>query len=177
MQEAVVVIEILSRRGQTLAVAESFTGGRILDALTDVPGASRVLRGGLVPYDNHWKVHHLDVREGDLVVHGAVSEEVAIAMAQGVRRRFETDYGLATTGIAGPTGATAAKPMGLSLVAVASTRRARADRRVHNGNRTDVKARAAQQTLRLLLEELRELAPKESFKRKSPSSARGVPHP
>ena len=104
---------LLQARGRTLAVAESCTGGRIAAALTSVSGASRSFTGAVVAYDNAVKIGELGVDPRALESAGAVSEAVAGAMARGVRIRFHADLGLATTGIAGPTGGTSAKPVGL----------------------------------------------------------------
>ena len=107
-----VVGGMLRERGLTLAVAESCTGGAIAAAVTSVPGASAVFCGGVVAYSNAAKEDLLGVPERALVADGAVSERVALAMAAGARRRFSADVGLATTGIAGPTGGTPDKPVG-----------------------------------------------------------------
>lgn len=144
------LVKLLARRGLTVACAESFTGGLLLDALTDVPGASTVLQGGVVAYADSAKRSHLSVAASILKAHGAVSGPTARAMARGVRRRFRADVGIATTGIAGPTGATATKPIGLSYVAVALGRRTWVDRAVHRGGRRRVKVLAVEQALRLL---------------------------
>jgi len=114
-----VVLEALRLRGQTLAVAESCTGGLISAHLTDVPGASDVFLGGVVSYSNEAKEQLVDVPHETLIEHGAVSEEVAGAMATGVRGRFSADWGIGITGIAGPTGGTDEKPVGLVHWAVA----------------------------------------------------------
>jgi PncC family amidohydrolase len=110
----------LVRRGLTLAVAESCTGGLLQARLTELPGASAVLQGGVVPYANAAKSELLGVPEALLQAHGAVSEPVALAMAQGVRRRFLASVGIATTGIAGPAGGSADKPVGTVCFAVVS---------------------------------------------------------
>jgi nicotinamide-nucleotide amidase len=149
------LVEALARAGRTLAVAESFTGGRLADALTDVPGSSRAFVGAVVAYTNEAKRGLLDVAEGDLLLHGAASGEVALALARGARRRLGADYALATTGIAGPTGATPAKPVGLSYVAAAGPRAERVDARIHPGARPDVKRAAVDQALALLADLLR----------------------
>jgi len=115
----VVVGRLLRERGLTLAVAESCTGGLITDRLTDVPGSSAYLERGLVTYSNAAKVALLGVPEAVLAAHGAVSEETARRMAVGVRRQAGTDLGLAVTGIAGPEGGTAAKPVGTVYIALA----------------------------------------------------------
>lgn len=144
------LVRSLVRRGLTVACAESFTGGLLLDVLTDVPGASRILQGGIVAYADEVKRAHLGVTRSQLKAHGAVSAVVARAMARGVRRRLGADVGLGTTGIAGPAGATATKPVGLSYVAVAIGRRSWVHRAVHRGGRRRVKALAVQQALALL---------------------------
>ena len=110
---ASVVLERLRRRGETLAVAESCSGGGLGAALAAVPGASDVFLGGVIAYANSLKEGLLGVPPGLLVEHGAVSDPVAIAMAEGVRRRTGSDWALSVTGIAGPGGGSAAKPVGL----------------------------------------------------------------
>lgn len=116
--EAVVVRALIAQR-RTLAVAESCTGGRLGDRLTDVPGVSAVFLGGVVAYSNDAKESLLGVPAATLARHGAVSVETAQAMAAGVRRRFGADVGLATTGIAGPGGGTPTKPVGTVCVGLA----------------------------------------------------------
>ena len=148
--DAAGILEALARARRTLAVAESFTGGRLADALTDVPGSSRAFVGAVVAYTNEAKRSLLRVGEGDLLLHGAASEEVARALAQGARERFNSDYAVATTGIAGPTGATLAKPLGLSYAAVTGPSRSLVDARIHPGSRQDVKRAATRQALDLL---------------------------
>jgi nicotinamide-nucleotide amidase len=114
-----VLVRLLAARGHTLATAESCTGGMIAELVTSVPGSSAVLRGGVVAYANTAKAALLGVPEALLAEHGAVSEPVARAMAEGARARFGVDYAVSTTGIAGPTGGTAEKPVGLMVVALA----------------------------------------------------------
>ncbi|MDG5766117.1 CinA family nicotinamide mononucleotide deamidase-related protein [Balneolales bacterium ANBcel1] len=106
------IIRLLSQEKKTLAVAESCTGGYLADALTDVPGSSACFRGGVVAYENRIKVVYLGVRERLLDKHGAVSAPVALEMAAGVGERMNADFGIATTGVAGPGGGTAQKPVG-----------------------------------------------------------------
>ena len=110
---ASVVLERLRQRGETLAVAESCTGGGLGAALAAVPGASDVFLGGVIAYANAVKEGLLGVPPELLAEHGAVSDPVAIAMAEGVRRRTGSDWALSVTGIAGPGGGSAAKPVGL----------------------------------------------------------------
>lgn len=114
-----VLVRLLTERGRTLATAESCTGGMIAELVTSVPGSSAVLRGGVVAYANTAKTALLGVPESLLREHGAVSDPVARAMAEGTRARFGTDFAVATTGIAGPTGGTEEKPVGLMFVALA----------------------------------------------------------
>ena len=104
---------------QTLALAESCTGGFIAHSLTSIPGSSRYFRGGLVPYDNWLKIDVLGVDEALIRQHGAVSEETVRAMAENVRNLLQSDIGLATSGIAGPGGGTPDKPVGTIWIAVA----------------------------------------------------------
>jgi nicotinamide-nucleotide amidase len=106
------VLERLARQQHTIAFAESCTGGLCAARLTDLSGSSQVLQGGVVAYSNAAKVELLGVPEALLEEHGAVSEQVAVAMAAGVRERFSADCAIATTGIAGPTGGTDEKPVG-----------------------------------------------------------------
>jgi nicotinamide-nucleotide amidase len=116
---ASVVLELLRRRGQTLAVAESCTGGGLGAALAAVPGASDVFVGGVIAYANAVKQGVLGVSPELLETRGAVSDPVAQAMAQGARRATGADWALAITGVAGPGGGTEQKPVGLVHIAVA----------------------------------------------------------
>lgn len=115
-----VVVAGLTKRGQEVATAESCTGGLLAKRLTDVPGASAVFRTGLVTYANSTKTKLLGVPEDMLAAHGAVSPEVAQAMAEGVRRISGADYGIGITGVAGPDGGTPEKPVGLVWIALAA---------------------------------------------------------
>jgi nicotinamide-nucleotide amidase len=114
-----VVGRLLVERGRTLALAESCSGGLIASRLTDVPGSSRYLLAGLVTYSNASKVRELGVPRELIEQHGAVSEPVARAMAEGVRRASGADLGVATTGVAGPDGGSAEKPVGTLWLALA----------------------------------------------------------
>lgn len=109
---AEVLGEELADRGLTIAVAESCTGGRVSDMLTDIPGSSRYMLGGVLAYSNSVKMSQLSVKESDLDEHGAVSSPVALQMARGVAEATGADIGISTTGIAGPGGGTAEKPVG-----------------------------------------------------------------
>jgi nicotinamide-nucleotide amidase len=114
-----VVGQLLLERKATLATAESCTGGGIGHRITRVSGSSSYYMGGIIAYDNRVKISELGVSEADLAAHGAVSKEVAVFMAQGVREKLGTDYALSITGVAGPTGGTPEKPVGLVWMAVA----------------------------------------------------------
>ncbi len=116
-----VVVALLTARKQTLAVAESCTGGLIAHRITNIPGASAVFLGGVIPYANAAKQALLGVRPETLDRDGAVSEATAREMAIGVRTRLNADYGLAITGIAGPGGGTLEKPVGTVFIALASS--------------------------------------------------------
>jgi nicotinamide-nucleotide amidase len=145
-----VVIEGLRRKGQTMAAAESCTGGQVSARLTDIPGASDVFVGGVVSYSNEVKEHQLGVPLDVLIEHGAVSEEVARAMASGVRSRLGADWGVGITGIAGPTGGTEDKPVGLVHWAVAGPGGVWANHRVFPGDRQVVREWSLNSALDLL---------------------------
>jgi PncC family amidohydrolase len=135
-----------------VAVAESCTGGRVGDALTDVPGSSAYVAGGVIAYEDAAKEAVLGVPRAVLEAHGAVSAQVALAMAEGARLRFATDLAVAVTGIAGPAGATQAKPVGLTYVAVVDAAGSTVRRFTWSGDREANKAASAEAALHLLVE-------------------------
>ena len=147
---AEVVVGLLERRGVTLAVAESCTGGEISAALTDVPGISRFFLEAAVTYSNESKSKRLAVPLELIRRHGAVSREVAAAMARGVRTSSGANIGVATTGIAGPTGATPTKPVGLVYVALAHAEDVSVEELRLAGDRQQIKDRAAKYALNKL---------------------------
>jgi nicotinamide-nucleotide amidase len=150
--------ERLRDAGETIAVAESLTGGLVGSLLTDVPGSSDYFDRGVVTYSNDAKLEQLAVTREALDAHGAVSAPVAREMARAVRDIAGTTWGVSTTGVAGPTGGTEEKPVGLVFVGVAyagewgsETSFHRAERYVFDGNRLDVKNESARRALRDVL--------------------------
>jgi len=148
------VLRLLVDREQTLALAESCTGGCLAHRLTNVPGASAVFLGGVVAYSNAAKQKFLGVRLKTLAAHGAVSEAVAREMAEGARRKFGADFALAVTGIAGPTGGTRAKPVGTVFVALSGVFGTIVERRLNAYERRQFKDVTARQALLLLRSKL-----------------------
>lgn len=144
------IVRLLTERKQTLAVAESCTGGYISHSLTNVPGASAVFSSGLVTYSNEAKQKFLGVRAETLERHGAVSEPVAREMAEGARHAGGTDYAIAVTGIAGPGGGTPEKPVGTVFIAVASAGETCVTRRFNPGERLAFKEVTARQAIEQL---------------------------
>jgi len=143
--------EALTHRHWTIATVESCTAGGLSYRITEVPGASAYFVGGIVAYDNRVKIEWIGV-SGDLFMrHGAVSAEVAGAMSEGGRVRFDTDICLAITGIAGPGGGTPDKPVGTVFVAASSRTRTTTERFRFRGNRDAVRQRAIDAALKMAL--------------------------
>ena len=145
-----VVVESLIERGLSLAIAESCTGGLIANRITDVPGCSATFLVGVTSYSNEAKQELLGVPEQLIIDYGAVSEQVARAMAEGVRESAGADVGISTTGIAGPTGGTPEKPVGLVYMALADHKECVARKHRFSGSRVDIKLRASQAALDML---------------------------
>lgn len=143
---------LLRQRSWTLATAESCTGGAIAHEITDVPGCSDYFAGGFVTYSNSWKEQCLGVPRATLEAHGAVSEQTAAAMLEGLHERTGVESGIAVTGIAGPGGGTADKPVGLVYIGTRVPGRNRVTRHVFPGNRDAVRRR----TVIVALNQLRE---------------------
>lgn len=156
--EAVVLAEAerllawLRAHGKRVATAESCTGGLVAASLTALPGASAVVAGGFVTYSNELKQSLLGVSARLLRQHGAVSEAVAKAMAEGARKRAGTDFAVAVTGIAGPDGGSEAKPVGLVFIAVAGEAGTEARRYEFSGDRAEVRGASLRAALALLRE-------------------------
>lgn len=144
------VANLLIQRKQTLAVAESCTGGLVANLLTNIPGSSAFFDRGLVTYSNAAKMELLGVPRSTLDRHGAVSAETAQAMAKGVRRMAGTDYGVSITGIAGPGGGSLEKPVGLVYVACCDKEETVWEKHTFANDRSGNKERSAQAALNLL---------------------------
>jgi nicotinamide-nucleotide amidase len=144
--------EALLARNQRVAAAESCTGGWIAKALTDLPGSSRWFEGAVVSYSNAAKHSVLGVPAGVIAAHGAVSEPVVRAMAEGARAKLGADHAVAVSGIAGPDGGTAEKPVGLVWLAWASRGGTTAERRLFAGDREAVRRQSVALALQRMLE-------------------------
>lgn len=145
-----IVLYYLGLRQATLAVAESCTGGLVAQRITSVPGSSRSFLGGAVVYSNQLKIAFANVPPDLIAQHGAVSEEVAKALAAGIRQRTGATIGLGITGIAGPTGGTDAKPVGLVYIGVSDAQKTDVLEHTFRGPRARVREWAAQQALDLI---------------------------
>ncbi|MDA1043757.1 MAG: CinA family protein [Verrucomicrobia bacterium] len=141
------IASILSHRKQTLATAESCTGGLVGHLLTTLPGSSHVYLGGIIAYANNVKVKFLGVTPDQLAMHGAVSAEVAEQMARGIRTALSADYGCAITGIAGPDGGSPEKPVGLVYIGLADGSQCIVNKFVFEGDRHAVKTAASDAAL------------------------------
>ena len=144
------LIRLLARRGQTLALAESCTGGFIANRITNAPGASKIFPGGIVAYSNEAKRTFLGVRAKTLARHGAVSEAVAREMAAGARKKFGANFAIAVTGIAGPGGGTKSKPVGTVFIALADEGETLLEQKLNPFGREKFKQVTAEQALKLL---------------------------
>ena len=143
----------LIAKDASVCAAESCTGGLLLSAMTDIAGSSAYVQGGLVTYSNEAKMKFLEVREATLIEYGAVSEAVAGEMARGALALFDTDYALSVTGIAGPGGGTAEKPVGLTYIGLAARDELlRVERYVWDGDRVGNKLASVEAALQLLLQ-------------------------
>jgi len=140
----------------TISTAESATGGRIADRLTNVAGSSDYFKGSLIAYSNEVKANVLGVKKETIENYGAVSPQTAIEMAESGRKLFGTDICISNTGIAGPSGATAEKPIGLFYVALAAEDKSFNQKHIFSGNREENKKGAAEAALGVLKQYLRE---------------------
>jgi len=143
---------LLKKQNLTVATAESCTGGLIAHALTNVSGSSEYFERGIVSYSNRAKMELLDISENVLKEYGAVSKEVAKAMAEGIRIKSNVDVGIATTGIAGPTGGTKEKPVGLVYIAISTLKNTEVKKFLFSGNRLQNKESTCDAALNMLLD-------------------------
>ena len=144
-----VVVDRCRQRGLTIAVAESCTGGMLGERVTAIPGSSDVFLGGIIAYHNDVKTQALGVSPDDIARHGAVSEQVALQMSTGVKTKFNAGVGVGVTGIAGPGGGTAEKPVGLVWIAI-DVDEPKARRFHFGGDRLEIRQRAAQSALEMV---------------------------
>jgi nicotinamide-nucleotide amidase len=146
--------DYLRKKKWTLSIAESCTGGLICDRLTDISGSSDYFMGGMVTYSNQSKTDFLGVPTADIKRYGAVSPQVAKMMAQGVRKAFGTTFGISTTGVAGPTGGSKEKPVGLVYIGMSNGRKTLVIKLNLKGNRRVIKEKATPKALRFFYERL-----------------------
>jgi len=151
------VSQLLFQKKKTIATAESCTGGLIGHMLTNISGSSAYYDRGVISYSNTAKMDLLGVPGELLERYGAVSEPVAWAMAEGIRQRSKVDIGVATTGIAGPTGGTEGKPVGLVYIGIATSLDPRVHRFQFHGNRLENKQYTCASALMMLRDELQQL--------------------
>jgi nicotinamide-nucleotide amidase len=150
-----IVLDYLGLRQSTLAVAESCTGGMIAQRITSVPGSSRSFLGGAIVYSNQLKTAFAGVPAELIAEYGAVSAEVALALAFGIRRQTGATLGLGVTGIAGPSGGTEDKPVGLVHIALSDTQKTDSIERTFRGDRERIRQWTTQQALDLIRRRLR----------------------
>ena len=145
-----IVASLLIKKGLTISVAESCTGGLVSHRLTNISGSSNYYKCGIISYSNQAKSVFLKVDNQLIKEKGAVSPEVAREMAVGIRTSAHTDLGLGITGIAGPTGATSTKPVGLVYIALSSRTKQINQKFIFSGNREEIKWKASQAALDIL---------------------------
>jgi PncC family amidohydrolase len=145
---------LLRKKGWTLSIAESCTGGLICDRITNVPGSSDYFEGGMVNYSNESKAKHLWIPLDYIKKYGAVSPQVAKRMAQGIRKTFNTTFGLSTTGVAGPTGGTQRSPIGRVFIGVAKGKRTWVKKLDLRGSRREIKRKATEKGLQFFYEKV-----------------------
>lgn len=149
------VCRIMTKNKLTLALAESCTGGRVSSALTSVPGASAFYLGSVISYSDDAKRKLLGVSRKSLITEGAVSKSVAFQMVTGVKKRLKSQWGAAITGIAGPSGGTKLKPVGLVFIAVAGPKFVIVEKKYFSGTRNQIQQKTSHAALKLLLKHLK----------------------
>ncbi|MFZ4815294.1 MAG: CinA family protein [Phototrophicaceae bacterium] len=151
--------DLLHASGFAICTAESCTGGLIASRITDISGSSRYMLGGVVAYANEIKMAQLGVQAATLIAHGAVSEPTAREMALGVQARFGATFAVSVTGIAGPSGGSAEKPVGLTYIGVATPNQVTVARHMWGGSRIENKASSASAALEMLVAAIASYAP------------------
>lgn len=146
------IAELFRQKRMTLAIAESCTGGLISHRITNIPGSSKFFKGGVVAYSNEMKTSILGVSRKAIRDHGAASSDIAHAMAEGAKRVLKSDIAMAITGIAGPTGGTDKKPVGLAFMAFSGRKTVRIHKILFKGNRVTTKKRFSDAALKFILE-------------------------
>lgn len=148
--DASVIVDRLASMNMTLATAESCTGGLIASSIVDIAGASDCFNEGYITYSNEAKMRNLSVKESTLMQYGAVSTQTAKEMAMGVRKKAHADFGIASTGIAGPGGGSPEKPVGLVYIACAYDDKCQVRQLNLSGDRSQIRHQAADEALQLL---------------------------
>ena len=148
------VSEVLKHQGLTIATAESCTGGLLAHYLTSISGSSSYFDSGIVSYSNQAKQDYLDVKDETLQKYGAVSEHIAQEMASGIRAKAKVDIGVSTTGIAGPTGGTLEKPVGLVFISILTPDREKTKKFIFLGNRLEIKESTCNAALKMIIENI-----------------------
>lgn len=143
-------VKKLSSCAKTLAVAESCTGGLLSHLLTNVPGSSKYFVLGVVTYSNALKTKLLKIPKGLILKYGAVSEQVCLKMASGVRKTAGADFGIGITGVAGPSGGSKEKPVGTVFIALDAKNKKICRKFLFKGNRLQIKMKSAKEALRLI---------------------------
>jgi nicotinamide-nucleotide amidase len=151
------ISDLLKKKHITIATAESCTGGLIAHTLTNISGSSEYFDRGFITYSNNAKIESLDVSNKLLEKHGAVSKEIAEAMANGIRTKSNVDIGISTTGIAGPTGGTIEKPVGLVYVAISSNEKTIVKKFQFSGDRLQNKKNTCNTALQMLYDVVQKL--------------------
>ncbi|MEO0095591.1 MAG: CinA family protein [candidate division WOR-3 bacterium] len=146
---------LLLKKNLSLSVCESCTGGMLASIITTVPGSSNYFKGGIIAYSNEIKNKSVGVKKSTLKKFGAVSKQTASEMAMGIKRIMGTDAGIAITGIAGPGGGTKNKPVGLVYIGVILDKRMKIEKNIFTGNRQQIRKKACEQALELLIQMLK----------------------
>jgi len=144
------IAKMLNKKNQTLGVCESCTGGMLGSIITAIPGSSKYFLGGIIAYSNKVKQKIVGIKEETVKQYGAVSAETAYEMVKGIIRKFKSDFGMAITGIAGPSGGTKKKPVGLVFIALADKKRTIVLRYLFKGSREAIRKKACRKALLLL---------------------------